>query len=136
MRLLDQRPKGIEFLVFYNLSERTKTHSVIFWKVWLEDDPSKINKSKIVTLKDGLSKITTVKLQVLTRITNYFFGVLGVHIYTRRGSKQKVAVLRNHANCLFTLFYFYFMLCNKMFQVFRKKLDTYYVLTHSMIVSN
>ena len=35
-----------------------------FWKVWLEDDPSKINKSKIVTLKDGLSKIP--KLQIAT----------------------------------------------------------------------
>ena len=65
MRLLDQRPKGIEFLVFYNLNERTKTHSVIFWKVWLEDDPSKINKSKIVTLKDGLSKIARLQIATL-----------------------------------------------------------------------
>ena len=65
LRLLDQRPKGIEFLVFYNLNERTKTHSVIFWKVWLEDDPSKINKSKIVTLKDGLSKIARLQIATL-----------------------------------------------------------------------
>jgi hypothetical protein len=34
-----------------------------------------------MTQKDGLSKITTLKSQVLTRITNYFFWVLGVHIY-------------------------------------------------------
>ena len=67
------------------LSKITKSNSDT--KRW----PIKDNQVKIMTQKDGLSKITTLKSQVLTRITNYFFWVLGVHIYTRRGSKREVA---------------------------------------------
>ena len=80
------------------LSKITKSNSDT--KIW----PIKDNQVKIMTLKDGLSKITTVKLQVLTRITNYFFGVLGMHIYTRRGSKQKVAVLKESGKLSFYSF--------------------------------
>ena len=70
------------------LSKITKSNSDT--KRW----PIKDNQVKIMTQKDGLSKITTLKSLVLTRITNHFFWVLGVHIYTRRESKREVAVLK------------------------------------------